>query len=184
MPNGQLPTIYLPDTWYLVSAGSRGLHPVCEDAARKELIRDHLQRLVREGRVSLRAWVILDDHYHLLIKEGRRGTLPDFFKRFHHATAQALGSLEGTPNRSVWTVYRDAPLRGEKAFWTRFNYIHHNPVLHGQVKDLAEWSFSSYDYYLRTKGEAWLGEHWAEYPADRLTVAEDSPWLEGPTRLF
>jgi putative transposase len=55
-------------------------------------------------------------------------------------------------------------MRTEKDFWTRFNYIHNNPVKHGYVKRPEEWEFSSYQYYLRTHGPEWLQDVFMSYP--------------------
>lgn len=56
----------------------------------------------------------------------------------------------------MWYSYLDTCIRDEAGYWTRFNYIRYNPVKHGYVSRPADWPFSSYRYYLRTRGAAWL----------------------------
>jgi putative transposase len=55
-------------------------------------------------------------------------------------------------------------MRSEKDYWVRFNYIHHNPVKHGYVSQMADWAFSSYCYYHERKGEEWLADTFSQYP--------------------
>ena len=46
----------------------------------------------------------------------------------------------------------------------RFNYIHHNPVKHGYAANMADWDYSSYQYYLSRYGEEWLADSFRRYP--------------------
>ena len=117
-----------------------------------------------EFKISLRAWVILDNHYHLLLKSQRGQELPRFFGRLHGGTAWQLNDWAGVRGRQVWHNYWDTCIRDEKGYWTRFNYIHHNPVKHGYTQKAVDWPFSSYHYYLRTQGQAWLDDYLAAYP--------------------
>jgi len=54
------------------------------------LLRDQLKELIVEFGIVLRAWVILDDHYHLLLKTRVGKDLPRFFGRLHGATSRQL----------------------------------------------------------------------------------------------
>jgi len=73
----------------------------------------------------------------------------------------------------VWHSYWDTCIRGENDYWRRFNYIHHNPVKHGYVSQIEDWSFSSYGYYLKHKGRDWLMDAFLQYPVVDLTDRED-----------
>jgi putative transposase len=60
--------------------------------------------------------------------------------------------------------YWDRIIRDEKDYWTKFNYIHYNPVKHGYVALPEDWAFSSYDRFLKEKGGAWMDDCWGSYP--------------------
>jgi putative transposase len=57
--------------------------------------------------------------------------------------------------------------------WTRFNYIHSNPVKHGYVSHPDAWPYSSYHYYLRTRGSAWLADSYERYPVLEHVQGDD-----------
>ncbi|MFH1860715.1 MAG: transposase, partial [bacterium] len=52
----------------------------------------------------------------------------------------------------------------EKDMWMHFNYIHHNPVKHGYVRQMEDWQYSSFQYYLRKYGMKWIMSCFESYP--------------------
>jgi putative transposase len=158
------PHIYLDDTWYIVTASTLNRIRFLAEYRAKALLRDRLEELVQKYKITLRAWVILDNHYHLLFKTYRGQELRRFFAQLHGGTAWQINTWAGVRGRQIWHNYWDTCIRNEKGYWTRFNYIHQNPVKHGYVQDTIDWPFSSYHYYLRTKGQEWLHDCLATYP--------------------
>jgi putative transposase len=120
--------------------------------------------LVKEYNFKLSAWVVLHNHYHLLIKPSAGHDVGKFIGHLNGRSSRELNLIDHTKGRKVWYSYWDTCIRTEKDYWTRFNYIHNNPVKHGYVQKHADWKYSSYGYYLRTKGEAWLADCWQRYP--------------------
>jgi putative transposase len=156
--------VYLSDTWYAVTGSICHRQHLLKSAVRKELLRDQLETLVTEFRLRLAAWVILDNHYHVLVKSGVGDDIPRFLGRLHGRISFELNKLDVTRGRRVWDNYWDTCIRGEADYWTRFNYIHHNPVKHRYATRMGDWAFSSYNYYLRHKGEDWLADVIRRYP--------------------
>ena len=119
-------------------------------------MRNRLKDLVVEFRIILAAWVILDNHSHILVKSHAGAELNRFIGRWHGRTSFDLNALDNARGRQVWRNFWDSCIRGKADYWTRFNYIHYNPIKHGYVDGFADWPWSSYGYYLGHKGEAWL----------------------------
>jgi putative transposase len=135
----------------------------------KSLLRNELQKLLLKFNMKLRAPVILDNHYHLLLKTDQGGNLGSSFARLHSSTSRQINLWHESPGRQVWRNHRDTCIREEPGLWKRFNYIHQNPVKHGYVQRMEEWAFSGYRFYLRTKGRERLADCKARYPVvDRL----------------
>ncbi len=167
------PHFYLDDTWYILTAATYDHAPflACEEA--KALVRDSLKRLVSRFNLALRAWVILGNHYHLLLKTNEGKGLTRFVGELHGSTSRQLNLREGVLGRQVWHNYWDTCIRSEVDLWTRFNYVHYNPVKHGYVERPDQWEFSSYAYYLRTKGEEWLLDCSQRYPVVDFLRGDD-----------
>jgi putative transposase len=139
----------------------------------KELTRQTLSDLVREYEYKLVAWVILSNHYHILIKSRKGTDLPNFIRKLHGKIAHHLNQQAGATGRQVWHNYWDSWIRTEASYWKRFNYIHHNPVKHGYVQHMEDWPFSSYRYYLEKYGADWLADAFRRYPIADYTEYRD-----------
>jgi putative transposase len=167
------PHVYLDNTWYFVTASIHRKHRLLQPAGHKDFVRDQLKASVAEFYVQLPAWVILDNHYHILGKSHVGQDLARLFGRLHGRTAFELNGRDGTRGRQVWHNYWDTCIRTEADYWTRFNYIHHNPVKHGYVGHMEDWLFSSYCYYLEHKGNDWLIDAFQQYPIVDFTDSDD-----------
>ncbi len=167
------PHIFLDNTWYIITSATLDhAHLLASDRA-KTLVRDKLKTLVEQFELTLRAWVILNDHYHVLLKTKRGEDLSHFFGQLHGSTSRQINLWAGIAGRQVWHNYWDTCIRSEVDMWKRFNYIHQNPVKHGYVWHMIDWPFSSYHYYLRTKGEEWLADCWRRYPVIDYLAGDD-----------
>lgn len=167
------PHIFLDDTWYIVTASTLNHAPLLLDGYAKALVRDRLKELMPEFGLTLLAWVILDNHYHVIFKSPQGKALPRFLGRLHGSTSRQINQKDGTVGRQVWHNYWDTGIRREADLWTRFNYVHNNPVKHGYVRDLRDWEFSSYHHYKRLKGEEWLADCWQRYPVIDFIEGDD-----------
>ena len=107
------------------------------------------------------------NHYHFLFLPQHGLDLGKFMKRLNGSTAHQLNGLDNTRGRTVWYTYWDTCIRGEHDFWTRFNYIHYNPVKHGYVQQPEDWLFSSYRQYI-SDNEVWMKECAQEFPITTL----------------
>jgi putative transposase len=167
------PHIYLDNTWYMITGSICQRQRLLRPEGHKDLVRDQIKALVTEFDLRLAAWVILDNHYHILTKSHDAKRLPRFFGRLHGRTSFEINGRDGTRGRQVWHNYWDTCIRTEADYWTRFNYIHHNPVKHGYVTRVEDWPFSSHQYYLDHRGQAWLDDVFRQYPTVDFTDPKD-----------
>lgn len=170
--------------WHIITGGTVDRAPLLSgdeprgDGPRtngpKAIVREALRELVTELDVTLRAWVILDNHYHLLLR-ARPDGISHLIGRLHERTAGEINRLHHAADRPVWRTHWDRVVRNETELNVAFNYLHHNTVKHRYVQLVDEWPHSSYHYYLRTRGQTWLNDHWFSYPMMDLTGA-DRDW--------
>ncbi len=158
------PHLFLDDTWYLITAATldHARHLAGEES--KTIVRDTLRSLVLRFDIRLLAWVILDNHYHLLLRPKHGEALSQLVRQLHGRSSREINLHDKAQGRQIWHNYWDTRVRSESDLWVHVNYVHNNPVKHGYVKDLGAWKFSSYAYYRRTKGEEWLLDCLQRYP--------------------
>ena len=98
------PHIFLDNTWYIITAATLDHTPFLAADRAKVLARDRLQELVLEFELTLRAWVILNDHYHLLFKGGHRKDLSRFFGQLHGSSIAGTVSPGGRFGTIIGTL--------------------------------------------------------------------------------
>jgi putative transposase len=102
----------------------------------KVVVRDQLRALAVEFGLTPAAWVILDNHTHILVKSHAGPELNHFVGRWHGRTSFDLNRLDNARGRQIWHSFWDTCIRTEADYWNRFNYIHYNPIKHGYVSRL------------------------------------------------
>lgn len=131
---------------------------------KKRLLLNSLKAEFQKRGFELFAWVILDNHYHIEFKAKRAVDLSVIMNTVHGRVSYLINKIDGTQGRKVFQNYWDHGIRDEADFWKHFNYIHHNPVKHGYVKEMSDYKFSSYNYWLKKKGQDWIDSCFELYP--------------------
>ena len=162
--NHRPPHIYIDQTWYFITAHTHGKAPLFISNEQKQLWVNEFNTLTQNFSVDIAAWVLLNNHYHLLCYFEQSSHIPAFIKRLHGVTSFKLNKYDNKQGRKVWYSYWDRCIRDERDYWTKFNYIHYNPIKHGYVKDLEKWKFSSYTFLFKMNGDEWFLDCWQSYP--------------------
>jgi len=139
----------------------------------KTLLFDTIHQKSQKFATPLLAYVILHNHYHLIIKPPNTGIVSKFIKEANGASARAINKADGVIDRKIWWNYFDSPIKTEPYFYKHLNYIHQNPVKHG-VSNGFSYHFSSYDAWKDKKGKEFLDDSFSKYPiVDFVTAMDD-----------
>ena len=158
------PHILINDSWYFITAHTVGNSLPLKRVEAKNIWIQQLSINAEKYEVRIVAYVVLDNHYHLLCYLEKSANLPDFISRLHGSSSYAINKAENKPNRRIWHNYWDRIIRDETDFYTKINYIHYNPVKHGYVANPEDWCFSTYRDFIEKKGNAWVEDCWRSYP--------------------
>ena len=113
-------------------------------------------------------WVVLPNHYHILLGVQTFDIIPKVIKRLHNGSSYEWNRTDGLAGqRRVWYKYYDRMIRNQEHYFQTLNYIHLNPHKHGYVQDPNEWPWSSLSMYYEERGRQWLREKWTEYTPPR-----------------
>lgn len=122
-----------------------------------------LTTLREKAEADIRAWVILPNHYHVLLSvDLLRIVRP--LRLLHSAMSSRWNKEDHTPGRKVWFRYADRRIRSTAHFWASFNYVHANTAKHGLVAKANDWPHSSLHDHLETHGRERLAQLWTQYP--------------------
>ncbi len=148
--------LYINQKVYFFSVHTYHNIPILRSVKRKCEFRQKLRDVALERNCEIIAWVVLDNHYHFLLGTDKGKDIQTIFKTIHGTTSFKWNKEDNKRGRKIWHSYWDYCVRSEKEYWTRFNYIHYNPVKHCGVKRMEDYEFSSFNYYVRSKGHEWL----------------------------
>lgn len=125
-----------------------------------------LLQVADESCSKLHAWVLLPNHYHFLAKTDDCQKVIRALGRLHGSTSFRWNGADGKRGRQVWFSAVETLMKSDRHFWATINYIHHNPVKHGHVKQWQQWPFGSAGTYLKTVGREEAERTWKEYPVE------------------
>jgi putative transposase len=104
---------------------------------------------------DLIAWVILPDHYHLLIDTGTMSIssiIHDFKLSFSSYYRKRVNIRSG----KVWQLrFWDHIIRDERDFNRHLDYIHYNPVKHGLVEKPLDYTHTSIHKHREYYQDGW-----------------------------
>ncbi len=141
--------------------------------ADKEMLLEVIREMLTGSQGELHGWVILNNHYHILMKLKDASLLPDLIRRIHSKSAVLLNKQYLQPGRRVWYQYWDKCVRDERDFYAKLNHIHFNPVKHGYVDHLRLYRFSSHTHHLETCGCEWLSDLSRRFPCPEKEDKDD-----------
>jgi REP element-mobilizing transposase RayT len=155
---------------YFVTCSIVNWLPLFSNPEFAQTILDSLDFLNKAGRLILHAFVIMENHLHLIVSS------PDLQKElgdFKSFTARKiLDSLKERKSNSILEQLRFSKkthkrgqtfqlwqegshpqlIVGWEMLRQKMDYLHANPVRRGYVEDPAHWRYSSYRNYLGEKG--------------------------------
>jgi putative transposase len=152
---------------------------------RKRLLDLLFEQFTNSG-IELRGWVVLPNHYHVLIYLGTSNEdlsphykqdeqacgnafspyvkIGKVLQKIHGFTSRQWNLEDQVIGRKVWYAYSDRAIRSERHYYTTLNYIHYNPVKHNWSTSPYDWACSSVHWYLEQEGREWLRDSWVRYP--------------------
>ena len=97
---------------------------------------------------KLFAYCLMENHVHLLIKEGKE-PIELIFKRIGNRFVYWYNTKYKRVGHLFQDRYRSEPVETDEYFLTVLRYIHQNPVKAGIVKSCGKYRFSSYNEYIK-----------------------------------
>ncbi|NNJ25194.1 REP-associated tyrosine transposase [Alienimonas chondri] len=129
--------------WFLITAACYRHRRHFSAPAELTALTRRLQEAVANAGWNCGGWVVLTNHYHLMVNVPSLEPVGAALGRVHGRSARYANERDGTPGRRVWYRYCDRRIRSERHFATCLHYLFLNPVKHRYVDDPQEWRWSS-----------------------------------------
>ncbi len=169
------PHLFIPNAKYFITGATYLKKDFLASENGKIKLLDSIKKGGEKYLWILEDWVILDNHYHLMLNApDKANTLSKMFNEVHKFTAIWLKKnfLELREEKRIFYNYWDSCITYEKSYFTRLNYIYFNPVKHGYTEEASNYMWGSYTF--RLKGEFdYLDMIREQYPWDKVVVKDD-----------
>lgn len=127
-------------------------------------------------RVSLHAWVLLDDHFHLIVTPPEAqalGRMVQSLTRRHAAAFNRRHARRGT----LWEGrYRASLLQPGAWLADALVYVEQHPARAGLVTAAADWPWSSAQHHLGVVRDAAIGEAAAWWALGNTPFEREAAW--------
>ena len=114
----------------------------------KERFLYHLFRAKERGRFELYGYCLMDNHIHLLMKEGEE--LGESIKRITVGYVQWHNKKYRRTGHLFQNRYKSETVEDDRYLIAVARYIHQNPIKAKMVKEIEEYEWSSYKDYIRS----------------------------------
>ncbi len=141
---------------YHVTSRGWEKHVIVDDERDREKWFELLDRVTRRFGWRFFAWVLMDNHFHLFLQT------PDAnLSAGMHDLNSGYATCFNRRHRRVGSLYQGRfkaiLVENESYGWTLSRYVHLNPVRAKMVRRPEAYPWSSYQYYLRSRGAPdWL----------------------------
>ena len=99
------------------------------------------------GDITLHGYVVMRDHYHVLLTLRGSSSVSDVVRRVHSALGRRIRKELGIHDRVWQRRFYDHVVRDEKDWQEKLAYMHGNPVRAGLVEDPTAYDWSSCRYW-------------------------------------
>jgi putative transposase len=150
---------------YLMTAACYEHHPIIGTSpTRMAEFETALVTTAGEYGQSVFAWIVLPNHYHMLVRALDIKRLLSALGRMHGGTSYRWNGEDGKRGRQVWHRAAETVIKSEGHFWATMNYVLHNAVRHGYVRRWQDWPYSNAAAYLSAVGIEVAKQRWLSYP--------------------
>jgi len=139
---------------HVIGRGNRG-QVIFRDTGDYARFLERLAGHVRRSGCKLYAYVLMSNHFHLLLEVGRQ-PLGTFMHALLTGHARYFNERWGEAGHLFQGPYQAIVCEREAHLLELVRYLHLNPVRAGLCADPAEWQWSSHRYYLGAGGGEWM----------------------------
>ena len=124
-----------------------------------DLMMSAIKSLQKRENVSIIAFVVLSDHFHMLIDTQKLDISKILQKIKMNFGALYRDRMNMKAGRIWQNRFWDHIIRNQEDLNRHIDYIHYNPVKHGYAPNLSDWKYSSINKY---KKDGYYSDDWGQ----------------------
>jgi putative transposase len=164
----RLPRLTLPGYPHHVIQRGNNRQPIFASGADRAFLLALLAENASKFRVAIHAYVLMDNHFHLLVTPETAVGLPQMMQAVGRRYVRYFNDLQGRTGTLWEGRYKSNLIQSERYLLACMIYIDLNPVRAGLVADPKDYPWSSHGHYVGLR-------------SDRLVVPHPLVWQLGNT---
>jgi putative transposase len=174
----RLPRLTLPDQPHHVIQRGNNRQPIFIDREDREmllgLIGEHAARL----QVALHAYVLMDNHFHLLATPSTSEGLPQWMQAVGRRYVRYFNDRHGRSGTLWEGRYRSTLIQTDRYFLACMAYIDLNPVRAGMVAEARDYPWSSHGHYAGLRTDRLVTPHPLYWSLGNTPFAREAAYAE------
>jgi putative transposase len=155
----RLPRLSLPGYPHHVIQRGNNRQTIFVDRQDHETMLGLLAENARKFDVAVHAYVLMDNHFHLLATPGRAGALSGMMQAVGRSYVRYFNLRHGRTGTLWEGRYRSTVLQTERYLMACMAYIDLHPVRDGRVSQPGDWPWSSHAHYLGLRNDRLITPH-------------------------
>jgi putative transposase len=155
----RLPRLSLAGLPHHVILRGNNRQRIVEDDADRQSLLDLLAFHAKDKHVAVHAYVLMDNHLHLLITPEADGAMSKFMQSVGRAYVKRFNERWGRTGTLWEGRFRSGLVQSERHLMSCMAYIDLNPVRAGMVVRPIDFPWSSHRHYVGQGSQRWLTPH-------------------------
>ena len=174
----RLPRLTLPgQPHHVIQRGNNRQAIFVDNADRDRLLALWAEQAPRFD-VALHAYVLMDNHFHLLVTPATADGLPKFMQAVGRSYVRAFNDRHGRSGTLWEGRYRATVLQAERYLLPCMVYLDLNPVRAGLVAEARDFAWSSHHHYAGLRSDRFLSPHPLYWTLGNTPFAREAGYAE------
>jgi putative transposase len=143
----RLPRFTLPGYPHHVIQRGNNRQTIFASAENHQVLLDLMAESAKRFEVDVHAYVLMDNHFHLLLTPRTQNGLPLMMQAVGRRYVRYFNDLQGRTGTLWEGRYRSTVIEAERFLLACMTYIDLNPVRAGVVAQAGDYPWSSYGHY-------------------------------------
>ena len=151
---------------------------IFRDDADRRLLLDLLGQHAKAQGVEIHAYVLMDNHLHLLVTPRRDRALPLMMQSVGRTYVRAFNQRHGRTGTLWEGRYRSTLIQTDRYLLACMAYIDLNPVRAGLVMQPQDYGWSSHAHYIGQRVDRWITPHALLWTLGNTPFAREAAYAE------
>lgn len=174
----RLPRLTLSGHPHHIIQRGNNRQPIFMGAADRETMLTLLDESARKFGVAVHAYVLMDNHFHLLATPQTADGIPKWMQSVGRSYVRYFNDLHHRSGTLWEGRYRATLIQTERYLLTCMAYIDLNPVRAGMVAHAIDFPWSSHAHYVGRRFDKWLTPHPLVWEMGNTPFAREAAYAE------